>query len=206
MILWLVLVFQFGSLSANDKTDFNKEAATFTEYVDDEYGYAFHYPSDWVMQKTPEGNEIGEVRVLLLSARGTITVTVGHFGNSVTREQLNDSPYRDAFVEQVIDLTIEQVYRKSSRKLKASNMVITEKRTLPSDTGILFYIKTTFSTNEGIPMSVSGIHAMPFGKDYIIGFLMITGLKKENETLRSAFNSFHLIGEQPIVAWEADTQ
>jgi hypothetical protein len=183
--------------------DNEKEAKT-KEYVDNEYGYAFHYPSDWKMQKVPEGKEGGKVRVLLLSSSGSIvSVVIGYGKIGLTKEQFNNYSDRNLFVEQLFDTAdIEQIYRMFSRKLKATKMEVIEKKVLPSEIGIQIYIATDHFLGEGIPITFFGIHAIPFGKNYMVSFIIRTSLnsraKKENETLEAVFNSFHLIGEHSI--------
>ncbi len=173
------------------------------EYVDNEYNYAFQFPSDWEMVKVPTGNEFGEVRVMVKSpGGGYVMVVIGNTGKNVTKEAFNNNPNRNAIVEQLIELTIEQVYKKTSRDVNATRMVVTERNFIPSEVGIKFYISTTHFLARGIPVLVAGIHVVPFGREYIVGFIMFSivdrSTKEGNETLTRVFNSFHIIGEQPI--------
>ena len=173
------------------------------EYTDNDYGYAFQYPSTWKIQKTPPPGEVGEVRVLILSAskRSNVMAIVSRHGKSITRAQFEASPRRDEVVNALIDLTVEQVYKKTSQNVGASRILVTERRAPPSDVGIKFYIATAnFLTDRGI-LGVAGKHIMPFEKDYVVAFLMITPVDpkatEENETLTNVFNSFHVAGERP---------
>lgn len=172
------------------------------EYTDNEYDFAFQFASDWKMQKVPGKGEMGEVRVLVKGARANSAMAVvGIVGNTVTKKQFNDNPNRNVLVEQMIDFTIEQTYKKMSREIKAKKMIVSEKKEISSEAGIKFYISTLHSLGEGIPFLVCGIHVIPFGRGYIINFVMTTiadkSAKKKNEVFTKVLNSFHLIGEKP---------
>jgi hypothetical protein len=172
------------------------------EYTDNVYDFAFQFPSDWKLQKTPSPGEVGEARVLVQSPRkgGYVMALVGKFGKSVTKEQFERSPNRESAVNGMIEWTIEQVYKQTSRNVGASRMLVSEKRGVPSDVGIKFYISTAHFVKE-VPMLVAGVHVIPFGKDYLITFLMITPVDPkamaENEIMTKVFNSFHIVGERP---------
>ena len=173
------------------------------EYTDNQYNFAFQFPSDWKMQKVPPKGEMGEVRVVVKS-HGLTSVMglVGNLETRITKEQFNKNPNRDAIVEKMIDYTIEQVYKKSSREMKAKKMIVSERKSIPFDLGIKFYISTLHFVGEReTPIVVSGIHVIPFGKDHLITFLMTTVLDnkgKEKELLTRVFNSFHLIDQKPL--------
>ena len=174
------------------------------EYTDNEYKYTFQFPADWKMQKVPPTNEMGEVRVLLQSPhhKSSVMVLVGHIEKGVNKTKFNNSPKRNEIVERLIDLTIEKVYKKTSKDMKATRMVVTERKIDNSEIGIKFYISTLHYVEKEIPMVVAGMHAFPFGKNYIIGFIMTNILDpkddKEKKTFTSIFNSFHLVGEKPV--------
>lgn len=125
---------------------------------------------------------------------------VGHIGRSITKEQFENSPNRDTMLTRMIEFTVDQVYKKASRDIGASSMIVSEKRPLASDVGIKFYIATGSVVENGM-VGVAGIHVIPFEKDYMVTFLMIHPVNPkataENETMTQVFNSFHLIGEPP---------
>ena len=178
-------------------------AVRILEYTDNDYSYAFQYPSDWKLQPIPAPGEAGEVRVIVQSAskRSYVQALIGKIGTSVTREQFENNPKRDALVNAMIDLTVEEVYKKLSRTIGASSIVVSEKRALPSDVGIKFYVSTGH-VKTGMPVvAVAGKHIIPFGKDYVVSFFMVTPVDPkataENETLTNVFNSFHVAGERP---------
>jgi len=125
----------------------------------------------------------------------------GNLGKSLTREQFEGNPNREAMVNAMIDFSVEQMYKKLSRTLGASSIIVSERRPLVSDVGIKFYIATAnVITGKGV-IVVSGQHIIPFGKDYMVTFVMVTPADPkatgENETLTSVFNSFHVAGESP---------
>jgi hypothetical protein len=63
-------------------------ANTVLEFTDNDYNYAFQYPSDWRMEKTPDKGEFGEVRVMLQGPRDVIaTVTIERLGAAISKEQ-----------------------------------------------------------------------------------------------------------------------
>ncbi len=173
------------------------------EYTDNQYSYAFQYPSDWKIQPTPPPGEGGEVRVVVQSTtkRSQVMAIAGNLGKSLTREQFEGNPNREAMVNAMIDFSVEQMYKKLSRTLGASSIIVSERRPLVSDVGIKFYIATAnVITGKGV-IVVSGQHIIPFGKDYMVTFVMVTPADPkatgENETLTSVFNSFHVAGESP---------
>jgi len=142
--------------------------------------------------------------------KGTyVMTTVGHLGNKpLSKEQFEASPNRDTAVNALIEFTIEQIYKKTSRQIGASSMIVSEKHALQSDTGVSFYISTahfldlpTAESTKKFAVGMAGIHVAPFGKDYVITFLMVSPIDpkatSENETMTRVFNSFHVAGERP---------
>jgi hypothetical protein len=183
------------------------------EYTDNNYSYAFQYPSTWKIQPTPKPGEAGEVRVVIQSAtkRSNVMAIVGQLGKSITRQQFETSPKRDDVVNGLIDLTVEQVYKKMSTAVGASRIIVAERRALESDAGIKFYIATAMYFEKEVGeqrdrhdrgvMGVAGQHIVPFEKDYVVSFLMVSPVDpkatEENATLTNVFNSFHVTGERP---------
>lgn len=173
------------------------------EYVDHQYQFAFQFPADWKFEKNPPPGEAGEVRALVRHPTKPMRVmaTVGHIGKTITKRQFESSPVRDATLEALIELSVEQVYKKASREIGAERMIVSEKRGLPSDAGIRFYISTAHFKGR-TTMVVAGFHIVPFEKPYMVNFTMITPLDpaatKDNETITRVFNSFHVLGEGPI--------
>jgi len=173
------------------------------EYVDNEYNFAFLFPSDWKLQKMPERGEAGAVRVMVKHPAKPMWVmaTVGDIGKSMTKEQFESSPNREAAVAGMIEWTVEQVYKKMSREVGATQMIVSERRALPSNIGVKFYISTAHRTSAGPMMLVAGIHILPFERTHLISFAMVTPLDraatKDNETIEHVFNSFHVLGEKP---------
>lgn len=174
---------------------------TISEYTDNEYDYAFQFPVDWKMKEVPEAGESGEMRVLLQGPICMVSTTISKVGKAITKRQFEDHPSRDTISQGMINLTVEQVYKKTSKEVGATRMVVAEKEILPSDSGVKFYISTlNFVGEKKTPVGVAGIHLYPFEKGYLINFVMVNPLKndaKENETCTKVFNSFHLIGEKP---------
>lgn len=194
IVLWTLFILGQNNVLAEQKI---------VEFTDNEHNYAFQFPSDWKIQKPQVRNEYGEVRVVVQgSGQGTVMAMVTELGKSISKERFTSDPNRNAVIEQLIDLTIVQVYKKTSRDVKATEMLVSERKIIPFEAGISFYISTAHFFDKGIPMLVAGIHTIPFGEDHMITFMMTTFLdsrrKKENETLTHIFNSFHLLGEQPI--------
>jgi hypothetical protein len=130
-------------------------------------------------------------------------VAVGKLGTVISKEKFDSNPNSLSIVQQMIDLTIEQIYKKTSRDVKAKSMTVVERRIIPSAVAVKFYISTLHISDKGTPLAVAGMHYAPFGKPYGIAFMMFSPVdlkaKAENETFEHVFNSFHLIGEPPVL-------
>lgn len=173
------------------------------EYVDQQYQFAFQYPEDWKIEQNPPPGEAGEARVIIRHPTKPMRVmaSVGDLGKAIiTKRQFESSPNRDAAVEAMMELSLEQLYKKTSRDIGADRMVVSEKRVQPSDAGIKFYISTAH-TKGNVTMLMAGIHIVPFEKPYMVTFTMITPVDQtgtsDNETITQILNSFHLLGEKP---------
>jgi len=129
-----------------------------------------------------------------------VMALVGDLGKTITKRQFESSPNRDAVVEAMMEFTVEQAYKKTSRDIGAGRMIVSEKRVLPSDTGVQFYISTANIKGNAVIL-VAGVHIVPFEKPYMITFMMITPVDrnatKDNETITRVF-SFHILGERPL--------
>lgn len=177
--------------------------ARIMEYTDNEYNYTFKFPSDWTEKEVVEQDEFGEIRVLLQGPRASsIMVLVNPLGKGrkISKEHFNSIPNRNSFVIQMMNFTVDQIYRTTSKKMNASKMIVVERQIRPSESGIKFYISTLHFIN-GVPIGLAGIHTVPFGQDYLIGFVMSSILDsrtmEDNETFKHIFNSFRLIDEEP---------
>lgn len=170
------------------------------EYYDAEYGYSFKYPSGWHVQNMAEGGDNKDIRVMLRGPNGSSFMVVVEKAEKVlTKTVFEDEPARIRRVSEMIQQTIAQVYQAISENIRAVKMTIGERRDLSNDVGIKFYIATLHTMKNGKPIIVAGIHSFPFSKDYAINFTMTafwdSNATKENETLTTVFNSFHLLGE-----------
>jgi len=94
-------------------------------------------------------------------------------------------------VEAIVDSIVEEVYKKASRDMGAERMVVSERRIVPSDVGIRFYISTLHFINN-VPLVMASIHTVPFEKPYMITFTMVTPLDKtatkDNEVITQVFS------------------
>ena len=176
--------------------------APLREYVDHQYQCAFQFPADWKFEKNPPPGEAGEVRAIIRHPTKPMRVMamVGDIGKTISKRQFESSRNRDALVERMMELSLEQ-YKKTSRDIGAERMIVSEKRLVPSDAGIKFYISTAHIKGK-VTMLMAGIYIVPFEKPYMVTFTMITPVDrtatKNNETIRQVFNSFHVLGERPI--------
>lgn len=174
------------------------------EYTDNEYNYVFQFPSDWKMKPPPPKQEgdLGEVRVFILGQRASLTVTVGTLGKAINKSQYEGNPNSDRIVKGMIDLSIEQVYKKMSKTLNASRMAVLESRALPSNKALRFYVSTIHFIDGKPPVGVIGTHLIPFDKAHMIVFVMTVvadkKMKEDQKIYDNIFNSFHLIGEKPV--------
>jgi len=201
-VVWPYYIFIAENLSPAQFMSEGKIA----EYADNEYGYAFQFPSNWKMLKKPPKGEAGEVRVFIQSPKAiTLIATIGKLGKSISKQAFVNNPNSSAFVDDMINYTIESFYKKTSRDMGATRMVVGEKRAVPSEIAVKFFISTLnfIKKEQGeLPVMVTGIHYIPFDKEYVISFL-ITSLPNpkamdENELIKSVLNSFHLVGEKPL--------
>jgi hypothetical protein len=172
-----------------------------SEYTDNDYGFAFQFPSDWKMQKTPPPADLGEIRVIVKhpAAPMYVEAIVAKLGSTVTKREFEANPKSDAVVGALTDVTIEQVYKKMSKVVGAERMIVAEKRPISSSVAVEFYIATGQFRGDEL-FAVAGIHAVPYGKPYMVSFIMVSPADKnataDNETMTRVFNSFHIVGEQ----------
>jgi hypothetical protein len=96
-------------------------------------------------------------------------------------------------VEAVMELSVEQVYKKTSRDIGAQQMFVSEKRVQSSDAGIKFYISTAHIKGD-VVMLMAGIHIIPFEKPYMVTFTMIAPVDrtatKDRRPLRESSTRF----------------
>lgn len=202
-IVWPYFIF-FAHPASSIQT---KGAVTLLEYVDNDYGFAFQYPSNWKMFPPPPKDESSEVRVAIKTPSSNVLMvsTEKLYGPTPSRAEFIGNPKSSTVVDSLINLTIEAVYKKTSIDIGASRMVVAEKYSIPSDVAIKFYINTLhfIKTDKGeLPTIITAIHCLPFDKDYSIRLMMTCTVdptaKEENEALANVLNSFHLIGETPL--------
>ena len=145
---------------------------------------------------------MGETRVFIQGPRAAIIAIVGNIGKTLSKSQYDSNPNSDTIVKAMIDLTVEQVYKKMSKTLNASRMTLLESKVMRSEVGIKFYVSTLQFIDGKPPVAIIGTHLVPFEKPHMIVFLMsIIADKKMKEDQRlydNIFNSFRLVGEVPI--------
>ncbi len=173
--------------------------ARIMEYTDNQYNFTFKFPSNWVEQEIVEQDDYGEVRVLLQGPRASsIMVLVNPLGKGrkISKEHFKSVPNRNSFINQMMNFTVDQIYRTTSKRMNASKMLVVERRIRPSESGIKFYISTLHYIND-VPLGLAGIHTIPFGKDHIIGFVMSSILDsktmEENESFKLIFKFIEIV-------------
>jgi len=170
------------------------------EYHDRQYGYSFQYPNKWRLVPLPEGEANPNMRLILNGIEGSSFMVVVEPREQKTVKQESAEKQKE-LVAQLMTQTIEQIYRRITLNLKATVMTVGERRDLSNDVGHKFYIATLHKMPAGKPIIVAGIHALPFGKNYSINFIMNAfwdGKSGEEEKiLLGVFNSFRLAGEEP---------
>jgi hypothetical protein len=171
------------------------------QFVDNEYGYAFQYPETWKLRKLPEGGANKEIRLMLQGPNSSsFMVVVEKSEKTFTKREFESNAGRQALIEQMMQQTIDEVYKRISTNLQAIDMKVGERRDLSNETAAKFYISTLHTLKTGKAIIVAGIHAVPFSKNHIINFVMTSpwdaSASKENEILTAVFNSFRLLGEQ----------
>jgi hypothetical protein len=171
------------------------------EYVDHQYGFAFQFPADWKVEKNFPPGEAGETRAIIRHPTKPMRVAamVGEIDSTITKHQFESNPNREAAIEAMIALSVEQVYKQASRDIGADRMIVAEKRIRPSNAGVKFYI-STLHIKENLPILIAGTHVVPYEKPYMVIFMMTTLVDKsaeeDNKTIARVFNSFHIIGEK----------
>jgi hypothetical protein len=170
------------------------------EYYDREYGYFFNHPATWKLHRMPEGDANSDSRVVLQGPnKSSFMVIIDSTRKILRKTDFENSSDRMQQVGEMMEQTIEQIYRGISTTIKSLDMKIGERRDLSNDVGVKFYLATLHSMKEGKPVIVAGIHAFPFDKDYSINFILTAfwdpAATQENEMLTEVFNSFRLLGE-----------
>jgi hypothetical protein len=195
--LWapLLLMFVLGGVALAAQT-------TYREYTDPDFGYLFQFPSGWEIQELPEGTQGKDIRVVIQSPdRSSFMVVVEKHRGIMTREQFDAETDPNKLVQKLIEETVEQVYRRISKDIRAVEMKVGDRMNLSNEVGIKFYISTLHGMEKGKPIIVAGVHFMPFGKSHMINFIMTALWDREAqsdvETLKFVFNSFRLLGERP---------
>jgi hypothetical protein len=174
-----------------------------SEFTDNEYDYAFRYPLNWKMRPPPpkRADDFGEIRVFMVGPRAALTVTVGRHGKIVSETNYRSNPNSDQIINTLIEITIDQLYKKMSRTLNASRMSVLERKAFDSNKGIRFYISTIHFIRGKPPIAVIGTHLQPFDKPYAIAFVMnviVDKKMKDQKLYNDIFNSFHFVGELPL--------
>ena len=170
------------------------------EFHDKQYGYSLQYPAGWRLIPRPEGEANPNVRFVLQGIEGSSFMVVVEPREEKTVKQESAEKQKE-LVAQLMTQTIEQIYRRITLNLKATVMTVGERRDLSNEIGHKFYIATLHKMPTGKPIIVAGIHALPFGKNYSINFIMNAFWDGEagdgEKVLLGVFNSFHLAGEAP---------
>lgn len=195
--LWLLLLLIFLSCGVAPAAQ-----TQYREYTDPDFGYLFQFPSGWEIQELPEGTRGKDIRVVIQSPeRSSFMVVVEKLRGTMTPEQFDADADRDKLVQKLIEETVEQIYRRISKDIRAVEMKVGDRMNLSNEVGIKFYISTLHTMEKGKPIVVAGIHVMPFGKSHMINFIMTALWDREAEsdveTLKFVFNSFRLLGERP---------
>jgi hypothetical protein len=195
-VFWTLLFLTFGVRLASAADDVQ-------EYTDHQYGFAFQFPSDWNLQTTIQQSELGEMRAIAKHPTKPIYVAaiVGILGTSVSQSAFAANSSAKQIVDQMIALTLKEVYQKSAESQHLENMKVAETTEVASNTVIEFYI-STFSVIQGKIVSMAGLHAVPFDKPYMISFIEVAPVdpaaREDNDAVRRTFNSFHLLGDSPL--------
>jgi hypothetical protein len=191
-LIGVILVCSFAAAFAN-----GQEQKPLGEFRDQEFGYRFLYPSDWNLEKLPEGEANPGIRVRLRGpSSSSFVVIVERTGQPLSKLEFQTDPKAKKKVEEMMRQTLEQTYRPISKSLGALSMKTGEQRDLSDDHAIKFYLATLHRMKTGSPVVIAGTHAYPFGKDYSVNFIMTAfhrGDRKETELLTAVFNSFRLV-------------
>ena len=197
LILTSLICFFMALIEKNDLFAMRKMVL----HMDSEYHFLFQYPSTWGLRKAPKEIEIGKVRVFIQSPdRISLLVTIESLKKKIRRNEFDNSPNQKTIINRLIENTIDKIYRKASTNMNALRMVISEKKIFPSKGYIRFDISTVHLFEKGNPILIKGIHSVPFGRNYLVSFIMTTtvGVKntEKRESFRDVFNSFHMLNDE----------
>jgi len=178
-----------------------QERGPLSEYRDERFGYHFLYPSEWKLEKLPEGEANPGMRVRLRGPSGSsFVVIIERTGQPLSKLEFQADPKAGKRVAAMMRQALEQTYRAISKSLGALSMKTGERRDLSDEHGIKFYLATLNRMKTGNPVVVAGTHAYPFAKDYSINFIMTAyhrGDAGESALLTAVFNSFRIIDSPP---------
>jgi hypothetical protein len=169
-------------------------------YSNNKYNFTFQFPSDWKLDASGKKMDGGKICTIVQGPDTFCLVTVGALGNSISKEVFDRSERKNDVLNLMMNHTIKHVYEKSSRDMMADNIVIAEKKIEPCEIAIKFYI-TAMMTKGNQKIINTGLHYIPFEKDYLISFIMMAPLKKDKEfqtIFNNVLNSFRLKGENPL--------
>jgi hypothetical protein len=192
LVAWLWISFSIAAIAPAQEP--------LKEYWDKEYGYEFSYPAGWTLEEFPEGQANRDMRVLLQGPSGSsFMVVVEKLPKSFTREEFDATPDKHGMVEKLIQQSLADVYTTVSHNLKATEMKVGTVTDLSTEYGIKYYISTLNMMKTGRPIIVAGIHEIPFSQNHRIDFIMTTfwnkAAEKQNDALKTVFNSFHILGD-----------
>ena len=178
-----------------------QERGQLSEYRDEQFSYHFLYPSEWKLERLPEGEANPGMRARLRGPSGSsFVVIIERTGQPLSKLDFQADPKAAKRVEAMMGQTLEQTYRAISKSLGAQSMKTGERRDLSDEHGIKFYLATLHRMKSGNPVVVAGTHTYPFSKDYSINFIMTAyhrGDAAESALLTAVFNSFRLIDSPP---------
>jgi hypothetical protein len=174
-----------------------QEPGQLSEFRDQRFGYHFLYPSEWKLEKLPEGETNPGMRVRLHGPSGSsFVVIIERTAQPLSKLDFHADPKARKRVEAMMRQTLDQTYRAISKSLGAVSMKTGERRDLSDEHGIKFYLATLNQMKTGSPVIVAGTHTYPFFKDYSINFLMTAyhrGDAAESALLTAVFNSFRML-------------
>ena len=81
----------------------------------------------------------------MVGPRAALTVTVGRHGKIVSETNYRSNPNSDQIINTLIEITIDQLYKKMSRTLNASRMSVLERKAFDSNKGSDFTFRRFIS-------------------------------------------------------------
>ena len=172
-------------------------------FTDKEYNYTFQYPSDWKLEKPTATDRTNRTRVQVTGPRFRFSVDLTHDLPPITKEQVLKMSHRSEITLGLCRITTNNL-RKRVDSIGGQDFKVTDQKTTETDSSLRWYIEAFFKSKKGNGMMSCGVHALPYGKPYIVNLTMVVPftpfIREDANIVVNIVNSMHFIGEKPLPA------